>query len=112
MNYQTLKYNVTVNLSFMAHDAAVELEREGYVKVVTSNKGRKVYFKPTEIDIEPLINIYADDIVKHTAKTFKFDEHNTDTLKNYREATKIVSQYITVDTFKNDIKELQGRIED
>lgn len=112
MNYQTLKYNVTVNLSFMAHDAAVELEREGYVKVVTSNKGRKVYFKPTEIALNGLIDAYAEDIVKATAKNFKFDEHNTDTLKNYREATKIVSQYITVDTFKNDIKELQGRIED
>lgn len=119
MNYKALMANFIVNLTVMARDAAVELEREGYVKVVTSNKGRKVYFKPTEIHLEPLINAYADAIMKATAKNYKFDnnykfdESNREEVeKNYKEAKELVSKYVTVDTFKKDIKELQGRIED
>ena len=104
MNYVMSRVNVDATLAGMAWNAAKELEREGYVKVVKSRKGRKVYFKPTEINIEPLIFMYSDSIMKDLASS------NTEVTS--QNAKEIVSKYVTVETFKKDIKELQGRIED
>ena len=104
MNYQESKKNVAITLFVMEHDAAKELERAGYVKVVKGKKGRKVYFLPTEINLEPLIEIYTDEIMQDLLK------NNTNvTVEN---SIEIVSKYKTVTTFKQDIIELQGRIED
>jgi len=104
MNYVMSRVNVDATLAGMAWNAEKELEREGYVKVVTGRKGRKVYFKPTEINLEPLIFSYSDSIMKQLA------ESNTEVTS--QNAKEIVSKYVTVETFKNDIKNLQGRIEE